>query len=83
MTSLAQSFTSALGAKRLLQPANDSAKAHLLALINTDAASPVVASARQGLGNAYLDEATHGARAQRRHDRRHLAHRGAHHRFRG
>ena len=40
MTSLTQSFTAALAANRLLQPANDSAKAHLLALINTDAGSP-------------------------------------------
>jgi TonB family protein len=56
MTTLTQSFTSALSAKRLSAPANDSAKTHLLALINTDAASPAVASARQSLGNAYLEE---------------------------
>jgi len=56
MTSLTQSFTAALSANRLIQPANDSAKTHLLALINTDAASPAVASARQGLGNAFLAE---------------------------
>jgi TonB family protein len=56
MTSLAQSFTSAIGARRLVQPATDSAKSHLLALINTDAGSPVVTSARHTLGNAYLDE---------------------------
>jgi TonB family protein len=56
MTTLTQSFTSALSAKRLSQPADDSAKTHLLALINTDAASPAVASARQSLGNAYLEE---------------------------
>jgi TonB family protein len=56
MNTLTQSFTSALSAKRLSQPANDSAKTHLLALINTDATSPAVASARQSLGNAYLEE---------------------------
>jgi TonB family protein len=56
MTALTQSFTSALSAKRLLQPTNDSARTHLLALINTDAGSPSVASARQGLGAAYLEE---------------------------
>jgi len=56
MTSLAQSFTTALAANRLVQPANDNAKAHLLALINTDASSPSVATARQGLGNAFLAE---------------------------
>jgi TonB family protein len=56
MTALTQSFASALSAKRLVQPANDSARAHLLALINTDAASPTVATARQSLGTAYLEE---------------------------
>jgi TonB family protein len=56
MTALTQSFTSALSARRLLQPANDSARTHLLALINTDAASPAVATARQSLGTAYLEE---------------------------
>ncbi|MEO8016578.1 MAG: TonB family protein [Pseudomonadota bacterium] len=56
MTSLTQSFTAALAAKRLAQPAGDSAKSYLLALINTDAGSPAVASARQSLGSAYLGE---------------------------
>ena len=56
MTSLTQSFTAALAREPAVQPANDNAKAHLLALINTDAGSPAVASARQSLGNAYLDE---------------------------
>jgi TonB family protein len=54
---LAQSFTAALGAHRLLQPAENSAKGYLLALINTDSGSPTVATARQNLGNAYLAEA--------------------------
>ena len=56
MTALTQSFSGALGANKLLQPADVSAKHYLLALIETDAASPAVASARQGLGNAYLRE---------------------------
>ncbi len=56
MAALTQSFASALGASRLLQPAGDNAKAHLLELINTDASSPAAASARQSLGNAYVNE---------------------------
>jgi TonB family protein len=56
MTTLTQSFAAAMGANRLLQPANDNAKAHLLAMINTDASHPSVASARQSLGNALLAE---------------------------
>jgi TonB family protein len=56
MTTLTQSFTSAMSASRLLQPATDSAKSHLLAMINIDAGSGAVASARQSLGNAYLNE---------------------------
>ncbi len=56
VTALTQSFTTALNANRLLDPAADSAKQHLLALIGTDASNPVVATARQGLGNAYLRE---------------------------
>ena len=56
MTTLTQSFTAALAANRLVQPANDNAKSYLLALINTDGGSPAVASARQSLGNAYLNE---------------------------
>jgi TonB family protein len=56
MASLVQSFTGAMGANRLLQPAGDNAKAHLLAMINTDASHPAVASARQTLGNALLGE---------------------------
>jgi TonB family protein len=56
MTSLTQSFTNALAAKRLLQPATDNAKAYLLSMINTDASHPAVASARQSLGNALLGE---------------------------
>ncbi|HEV7608800.1 MAG TPA: TonB family protein [Steroidobacteraceae bacterium] len=56
MTSLTQSFATALAAQRLVQPAGDSAKSYLLALINTDAGNPAVASARQGLSSAYLNE---------------------------
>jgi TonB family protein len=56
MTTLTQSFTSALAANRLLQPAGESAKSYLLALINTDAGSAAVASARQNLGSAYVKE---------------------------
>jgi TonB family protein len=57
MNSLTRSFNAALSGKKLLLPANDSAKAHFLALINTDATSGAVGSARQGLGAAYLSEA--------------------------
>jgi TonB family protein len=56
ITALAQSFNGALGAGNLLQPANASAKSYLLALIDIDAAGAAVASARQGLGGAYLRE---------------------------
>jgi TonB family protein len=56
ITTLAQSFNGALAANNLLQPANSSAKSYLLALMNTDAANPAVASGRQGLGSAYLRE---------------------------
>jgi TonB family protein len=57
MNSLTKSFAAALSGGRLLQPASDSAKSHLLSLINTDATSAAVTSARQSLGNAYLVEA--------------------------
>ena len=57
MASLTRSFNAALSANRLLQPANDNAKAHLLALIDTDGTSAAVISARQSLGTAYLNEA--------------------------
>jgi protein TonB len=50
------SFNAALAANKLVQPADGSAKSHLLALINIDAANPAVATARQGLGLAYLRE---------------------------
>ena len=56
MNSLTQSFAAALAANRLVQPANDNARSYLLALINTDGSSPSVASARQSLGNAYINE---------------------------
>jgi TonB family protein len=57
MTELTRSFTAALSGGRLLQPASESAKAQLLAMINTDATSAAVTSARQGLGTAILTEA--------------------------
>ncbi len=57
LAALTRSFSAALSANRLLQPANDNAKAHLLELIRTDASSPAVATARQGLGGAFLTEA--------------------------
>jgi TonB family protein len=56
MTALALSFTNALAANRLIQPAGDNAKAHLLAMINTDGGHPTVATARQTLANAFLGE---------------------------
>ena len=56
MTALTQSFTNALGANRLIQPQADSAKTHLLDMINTDGGHPAVATARQSLGNAYFGE---------------------------
>lgn len=54
MSSLAQSFTNALGANQLVQPADSSAKFYLLELIRTDSAHPTTTSARQNLGIAYL-----------------------------
>jgi TonB family protein len=56
MTTLTQSFTSALAANRLLQPAGDNAKAHFLALLETDSTSAAALSARQGLGAAFTQE---------------------------
>jgi TonB family protein len=56
MAALTQSFNESLAANRLLQPAATSAKSFLLKLINTDAGNAAVASARQGLGLAYLRE---------------------------
>jgi TonB family protein len=56
MTALTRSFSAAMAANRLLQPANDNAKAHLFALMETDATGPAVTSARQGLGSAYMNE---------------------------
>lgn len=53
---LTQSFTSALSANDLLQPADRNAKAYLLALIETDSGNPVVTTARANLGNAFLRE---------------------------
>ena len=48
VTTLAQSFNAALAANKLLQPADGSAKSYLLALIDTDAGNPAVASAAPG-----------------------------------
>jgi TonB family protein len=56
MGGLAQSFTTALGNNQLLQPETTSAKANFLQLLNTDSGNPVVATARAGLGAAYLRE---------------------------
>jgi TonB family protein len=56
IATLTQSFNAALAANKLLQPADGSAKHFLLALINTDTANPAVATARKGLGLAYLRE---------------------------
>ncbi len=53
---LTQSFTTALSANNLLQPADRNAKAYLLALIEADSGNPVVATARTNLGNAFLKE---------------------------
>jgi TonB family protein len=54
MSTLAQSFTNALAANQLLQPAPASAKTYLLELMRTDGANPTTASARQNLGAAYV-----------------------------
>ena len=54
MNTLAQSFTNALAANQLLDPATASAKSYLLELIRTDSANPTTTSARQNLGTAYL-----------------------------
>jgi len=56
VSGVAQSFNTALAANKLLQPADGSAKRYYLTLLETDAANPAVATARQGLGNAYLRE---------------------------
>jgi TonB family protein len=54
--SLTQSFTTALSANSLLQPADRNAKAYLLALIEADSGNPVVTTARTNLGSAFLKE---------------------------
>ena len=56
VAALNDSFNGALGAGKLLQPAEGSAKHFLFELIKTDAANPAVATARTGLGRAYLRE---------------------------
>ncbi len=54
--SLVQSFSAALSANALVQPAGRSAKAYLLDLIDTDSGNPVVGTARANLGAALLKE---------------------------
>jgi TonB family protein len=56
MGTLARSFTTSLTNNQLLQPEATSAKAYFLQMLNTEAGNPVVATARQGLGGAYLRE---------------------------
>lgn len=56
IAALTSSFNTALAGNKLLQPADGSAKYFLLALINTDSTNPAVATARKGLGQAYLRE---------------------------
>ena len=56
ISTLAQSFNKALAAGQLLQPADACAKSFLFELIKTDGSNPAVATARQGLGQAYLRE---------------------------
>jgi TonB family protein len=56
ITVLTQSFSAALAANKLLQPADGSAKHFLLELINIDSGNAAVNSARQGLGQAYVRE---------------------------
>ena len=56
MATLTQSFTTALAANRLVQPANDNAKSHLLSMINTDVSSAAAVTARQSLGSALIGE---------------------------
>ncbi len=54
--SLAQSFTTALSANALVQPAGRNAKGYLLDLIETDSGNPIVGTARTNLGAALLKE---------------------------
>lgn len=56
MAALTRSFSAALAANRLLQPAGDNAKAHFLSILETDASGPASVSARQGLGDAFTNE---------------------------
>ncbi len=53
---LVQSFTTALSANSLVQPAGRSAKAYLHSLVETDSANPVVGTARASLGAALFKE---------------------------
>jgi len=57
MATLTQSFTTALAANRLVQPANDNAKSYLLSMINIDGGNAAAATARQSLGGAFINEA--------------------------
>jgi TonB family protein len=56
IATLVKSFNTALAANQLLQPAEGSAKAYLLQLIDADAGNAAVATARQALGAAYVRE---------------------------
>jgi TonB family protein len=56
MSSLAQSFTTALTGNLLLLPNDGSAKFYLLELIKTDSGSPATVGARNNLGSAYLGQ---------------------------
>src|SRR5262245_26452352 len=56
ISALTKSFNAALGAGQLLKPADACAKSYLFELIKTDGANAAVATARQGLGQAYVRE---------------------------
>ena len=56
MATLTQSFTRRWRPTGCCNPPTTAPSTHLLALINTDAGNPAVATARQSLGHAYLRE---------------------------
>jgi TonB family protein len=57
VTTLTESFNTAMSGGRLLQPAEGSAKFYLFELIKTDPQNAAVARARQSLGQVYVREA--------------------------
>ncbi|HPF25658.1 MAG TPA: energy transducer TonB [Steroidobacteraceae bacterium] len=57
ITQLTQSFRQAIGANRLLEPADDSARGYYRALLEADSAHPATVQARQSLGAEMLKEA--------------------------